>query len=922
MDRFLVDVVMQADLPDEVREALGTVARRLGSAAPRVRLPRLRGVPGEILARWCLRRWLAEGPRDVIPFGVLDARHLGATPSRTLSGHLDLLVGGWVYVTGGAADDVCAAADARGIRVLEDGEQRLDLPAAVGQLYTGLDALHAVALDPSLARVREALLTRCSSGDAVLLEGRPGSGRSALVRWAHAALGAPAPLFTFTAGDAEFPPEDAWLIAHEPAELSPTQRRALRERLQVLDGGPTIQSEARRTRRGRPADPAFSGIVGSSAQLVETLVEVEDQAPVGAGPAIGATVLLLGETGTGKEALAEAVHRISERRGPYVRVDLGEIPKTLVEDALFGHCRGAFSGAHEDKPGLFEQAHRGTLFLDEIGNLPVEVQEKLLRVLESGRVRRLGATAQDIPVDVRVVAATSRDLAAMLRQGEFRRDLWYRLARRKITLPPLRERPDDIAPLAIHALARAGHDTTLTDDVRAALETWRWPGNVRELLDRITSAANRAGGAPLGVEHLRLPRHNQPTVLLTARPTTAMSLDSDLMPVAFAVRLRVPAFEERPRRVRRQAILDATAGRPCDPCAVAILEERTWWGGLRELGATLRGLSPADAGPLDLPRLEQCLPEEEAATGEPLVVWMHAIWRPPSGSMGGEGRLDGVNRVYTEEAVVVGRGLRSLNELGWELDEKRRRRVRESVARVRAEVGTRPVGLLALDDLPNVSLLHLLIRQRDGRLHVVVLPGAGYGVQLQTPSDPEPRLLTPGQGAAADRCVRIDLLHGKDKILTRILVTIGLEATEEVRDLLDRGPRPGQQATQGVVGDDSRRVWRLTDAEPDAVVGVLLDYVREGRSTFAPFLAERVVRWSGTPTLHRLATYLDREDASYRLRCLSRLLELDDNREVRALARERLDLLPVEWVMRLPILVQCALWTRPLRAGRRMDERE
>ena len=200
----------------------------------------------------------------------------------------------------------------------------------------------------------------------------------------------------------------------------------------------------------------------------------------------GVTVLIQGETGTGKELLARAVHDGSPRAtGPFVAVNCAAIPGELMESELFGHERGAFTSAHAAKPGLFEEADRGTLFLDEIGHLSLHLQGKLLRALDDRRIRRVGST-QSREVDVRIIAATHVDLGEAARSGAFREDLYYRLNVVTLTLPPLRERGDDVEVLAEHFVQRfaARYDVPappLSTDVRAALRRHPWPGNVREL---------------------------------------------------------------------------------------------------------------------------------------------------------------------------------------------------------------------------------------------------------------------------------------------------------------------------------------------------------------------------------------------------------------------------------------------------------
>jgi DNA-binding NtrC family response regulator len=247
------------------------------------------------------------------------------------------------------------------------------------------------------------------------------------------------------------------------------------------------------------------GLVGGPAmETVRALVRRVAPSPV--------SVLVTGETGTGKELVAEAIHRLSPRAaGPLVRLNCGALPETLIESELFGHERGAFSGAERSKPGRFELAHGGTLFLDEIGELPAAAQVKLLRVLQDGRVDPLGAT-ESRTVDVRVVAATHRDLAAMAREGRFRDDLLFRLKVVEIRLPPLRERAGDVPALVDlfvekHARRLGRPHARVSDAAVAALAARPWPGNVRELEHAVERAVLLGDGpelqpADFGIEEL------------------------------------------------------------------------------------------------------------------------------------------------------------------------------------------------------------------------------------------------------------------------------------------------------------------------------------------------------------------------------------------------------------------------------------
>jgi DNA-binding NtrC family response regulator len=212
-----------------------------------------------------------------------------------------------------------------------------------------------------------------------------------------------------------------------------------------------------------------------------------------------AAVLITGETGTGKERVARALHLASGRKGRFVAINCAAIPATLLESELFGHERGAFSGATARRSGRFEQAHGGTLFLDELGDMPLELQAKLLRALETKEVERLGGSAP-IPVDVRILAATHQELSRAVKEGRFRQDLFFRLNVMPLALPPLRERPEDLLPLArAFAAEIAGPHVpvVLAPGAEVALRAYRWPGNVRELRNHLERLNLLRGEGPL-----------------------------------------------------------------------------------------------------------------------------------------------------------------------------------------------------------------------------------------------------------------------------------------------------------------------------------------------------------------------------------------------------------------------------------------
>jgi transcriptional regulator with PAS, ATPase and Fis domain len=224
------------------------------------------------------------------------------------------------------------------------------------------------------------------------------------------------------------------------------------------------------------------------------------------------TVLITGESGTGKEVLARAIHRMSPRsERSFIAINCAAIPEHLLESELFGHAKGAFTGATSDRAGLFELAHEGTLLLDEIGDLPLELQAKLLRALEEGEIRRVGGR-EPRKVDVRVVAATAKPLEQAVERSEFRADLFYRLNVVRLHLPPLRERPDDVPALLTHfarqAAQRLGHAVSVTPAALDWLTHHAWPGNVRELRNAVERGAVLAGDRALDVKDFAVANGN------------------------------------------------------------------------------------------------------------------------------------------------------------------------------------------------------------------------------------------------------------------------------------------------------------------------------------------------------------------------------------------------------------------------------
>ena len=284
----------------------------------------------------------------------------------------------------------------------------------------------------------------------------------------------------------------------------------------------------------------FEELVGRSLPMRQVFGVLERVAPT------DLTVLITGETGTGKELVARAIHTRSRRRdAPLVVFDCGAAPESLIESELFGHERGAFTGAVQARDGLIEAADKGTLFLDEVGELPLDLQPKLLRVLESREVRRIGAS-RTRNIDFRLIAATNRNLRDEVAAGRFREDLYYRLAVVEVSLPPLRERREDLPLLVEHLLTRSGaHQLRgIAPEVQNLFDTWRWPGNVRELNNVLVRAVPFCDGPLVTPAALPDALRGAPA-RERSEPAVGVGLPSTDMPLKDARDQLIEAFERR-----------------------------------------------------------------------------------------------------------------------------------------------------------------------------------------------------------------------------------------------------------------------------------------------------------------------------------------------------------------------------------------
>ena len=373
-----------------------------------------------------------------------------------------------------------------------------DEPAARYGLRRALEANYRIAEADSAESAREALPRE--QPDLVLLDVvLPGEDGLSFLRWMRE-QGSDVPVLVVSALDTAKTAVGALQLGAADYLVKGFELEELRQRVANLLKLSRLEKENDTLRRRMATEGQFGQMIGRSAEMRRAFEMADRVAPA------DTTVLILGESGTGKDLMAQEIHARSPRAGKaYVAVNCAALPETLIESELFGYERGAFTGAAQQKKGKFEMASGGTIFLDEIGDMNPVTQAKVLRVLENRTIERLGAT-QSIPVDVRVISATHRNLAAEIRAGRFREDLFYRLRVVTIDLPPLRSHKEDIALLAeaflqMHA-ARLGRTARLKREAVVAIERYDWPGNVRELKNALERSLVLSRGDEIGVEDL------------------------------------------------------------------------------------------------------------------------------------------------------------------------------------------------------------------------------------------------------------------------------------------------------------------------------------------------------------------------------------------------------------------------------------
>lgn len=903
-------------------------------------MPQAPGLDPSMLARWLYRQALSRLP-GWKPLLQVQLRHL--LPDGPLPGQPDWpLEGAWICLESSQAGDdptglvarLKHAAQSHRCHLLllmdSSGNPLPPRPALVEepprlllapewlQALKRHDAFHSVAVDPALTWLRRSLLSHCRSASPIHLTGEPGTDKAVLPLWAHALLD-DRPLSRIFGNQGRARPGE-WALFEEVSELGEEQRHGLEERLRSFDEPPSMPPPS--PRGHRPRAPRLEGIIGDSAALSAVLERVLLLAPR------NLPVLIQGEPGVGKEAIARALHELSGRTGAFVALDMGAIQETLAESELFGHRKGAFTGADHHRPGAFRTAHGGTLFLDEIGNASPSLQTRLLRALQEGLVQPLGEDSP-VQVNVRVVSATNGDLDAMVRQGRFRADLLARLSVGVLSLPPLRERLEDLDALAVHFLSQAisarGNGRSAvggtvpfpwcTPEARHILEHYAWPGNIRELSNILHFAAAMApAGAPLEAQHLGpLSPHLRRRVPVMSTSTQISGdpnwgLERHLVQTMTAVTLTVPPLRDRDLASRTHAVLSVMEGRPIHPAALRVLASAPWWGNHRELASRLSVLRSLPAGPVDLESLHQHLPEIMSPGGSaPIRVLLS-----PSA---GQGVVEGFTREFQVSSLLLGR-IRRMEELQ-ALLRAGDARGQAWMEQIRHICGATDPTCLELGHLSRLSRVQALITRGPQGLMAHAMPGTSLPVLAGTLEATSGASFSPsgalaGGGTEALRGGElVPLKPGAPVVLGRggelripgqgpmpylqvffFLGAIAFEdlarvALERVRSSTELAPATQENAAVVVqlkaeVDVPGLHVWPLTLQEADALTELMASY----RSGQLKVHVARHLETYQSPALTRLKDYLER--APRLSQYLVRLYEFPANRIVRDKLKERL----------------------------------
>ncbi len=823
------------------------------------------------VVRWLYRHWLrgledaGQGWRPFIHLCRSRAGEIPADPGLSstappvppaIAESLAQAAGGWLFWEGEPLPGLAAAARQRGVFLLEEGSVILPVPEQVAARLLWLDRFHLVEVDPTLADLRRSLLSHCRSCSPVHLQGPTGSGKQSIAWWAHSVLDR-RPLSHIRRGGQRRPVPGQWEFWQEVAELEPDQIHALRERLQSIDPppGPDPAHEDPGS-PPRPRTPAFRPILGESPALCRVLAQA---ARVAATPL---PVLILGESGTGKELLARAVHDASGRSGAFVPIDISSMNENLVESELFGHVRGAYSGADRERQGAIRHADGGTLFIDELGNLSPRNQARLLRVLQEKQVQPVGSERIS-RVDLRVVAATHADLEAMIARGEFREDLYRRLDGVCLRLPPLRERVGDPLLLAELMLReQTGAPIELSPEARRVLSEWRWPGNVRELghvvaqaVAQVTVQARTLTPPRSRIEVQDLgplaPVNRRPVPLLTTSSESlervgVPGLERDRIQRLTSVTLRILPLRDRGSRCLRSAILGLLDGRPIRLEALDALLRRPWWGNFPELQGAMSGIRSNVDGPVDLAALQRTLPHLLRSGGQQPI---HVLLNP---TIQIDGAVSGLSEEFFDGAVLIGR-VRTLRELEATATDSR---ARNRLDVIRQLLGPVIPGCLNLAQLSYLSRAHCLVT-RDGQgLCIHAIPDVNLPVYAATLEEEVSRQrVQPGVSVPLGQAGELAILNPDGSLCVQIFLFAGAVAREEHARTAARRARQESSATLhiGVPGHKARplTVWELDDTEVRVLTGIVLRY---GGNDFAAHLTAELEACRAE--VGRLAAYI------------------------------------------------------------------
>ncbi len=752
---------------------------------------------------------------------------------------------------------------------IELTSEPLGVSDAWGQRLMALDRWHGIASDPELAGARSVLLGGCARAQPVHLRGEDEWSKRELTMWAHALLD-DRPMVDLSMGAVE---PGRWIYAPEVWSLSEGARQSLERAFESQRA--TLRRHPFERMGPRPDVRAFDAMVGESVLFTEVLGRLVRLAPS------ALTLLLIGEPGVGKEAMARAAHELSGRRGPMVCVDVGALSPTLLESELFGHVKGAFTGADRARKGAFQQADGGTLFLDEVGNLEHGAQVKLLRALQERQVRPVGADAL-VDVDVRVITASNQDLEEMVARGEFRLDLLGRLNAATLRLPPLRDRGRDWERIA-RALLDVAHDATwCTPEAHAILSAHTWQGNVRELVNVVRYAWVLSGEGPIGPEHLgRLSpteRRKVPIITTSSHELEPEDLAAEYMRSARACTVHVPGLSECGEVSRLHHVFERLR-RPerLTQDALRELASHPWEGGFEALDDALARIESSGDDVVTLTGVHALCPElRRARPASP----MRTILNP---RVLGGGRVEGFRREVLASAMVLGRLSHVAELVHLAESEGDRARGWLEVVRARAE---RP-ECVALHH-PRLSRAHVLLTREPGGLTVYRFEQTGLPVEVRLPD--EVRRLGAGEEVGEGDWIELTFGSSGDGTLV-LLVCVDDAAERDWARARGKTSAPAPTWTRGAPGASramgSVAMWTLDPVEVEALLDMMTGFTS---GSFKRHMLEAARGCEDRPELDRLRGFLLKAPrfAQY----VTRLFEHTTNGALRDGLKERVAFAP------------------------------